>query len=896
MIRLIERRFLRGPNVHLAQPCLQAIVESDAPALEPEARDAFADRLLALLPGLQDHRGLSAHKGGFIESLRAGGELATALAHVLLELQCAAGAELRFCRVQPLRANGHLRHRIATSYATETVAERALELALEIVRRVAAEEPFDVQQALQELRHLQARHGIGPSTGAVLEAARRRGIPVMRMSDNASLFQLGWGHAQRRLQATITSTTSHIAVGVASDKELTKELLAAVGVPVPQGRLVSTLERALQAAHGLGGLVAIKPLDGNQGKGVSTHLSTDEEIAQAFELAQRFGDKVIVEQTIEGDDHRVLVVGGRVVAAARRAPPTIVGDGRSTIAQLVGRENENPLRGEGHESALTRIRLDSHALAVLAAEGRDAQTVLAEGEAVPLRTNSNLSTGGTAEDVTERLHPYTAELCVRAALHVGLDVAGIDLVCTDISQPLDEQGGAVIEVNAAPGLRMHESPSRGAPQAAGRAIVDSLFPDRRSGRIPVVAITGTNGKTTTTLAIATALQSRGVKVGYTTTEGVYFGGRRMMAGDCTGYWSARSVLTHPQVEAAVLETARGGILKRGLAFDECDVAIVLNVSDDHIGQDGIETVDDLARVKAVVAEAASRVVVLNAEDPRCVAMAGRLRSHVEVIYFAESAGHPVVQRHLQGGGKAIVLNGDMIVVLRQRWSVPIADVRTLPFTLHGRARYNVQNALAAVGALVALDENPTDIAAGLQAFHSTAQANPLRFNVFNVRGVQVVADYAHNVAAFRALAQAVRGISQGKVVAVASAPGDRRDAELQEVGRVCAEGFDELIFYEMDEYRGRARGDTVPPLLRGAQQVSARGAPPEAIVDVREALREGLRRCSPGDTLVFGCASDLEDLFSVAGSAQPYHEIPPPAQARRLQKDGSAALPARSGA
>jgi len=385
--------------------------------------------------------------------------------------------------------------------------------------------------------------------------------------------------------------------------------------------------------------------------------------------------------------------------------------------------------------------------------------------------------------------------------------------------------------------------------------------------------------------VATALMTRGVKVGYTTTEGVHFGGRRTMTGDCTGYWSARSVLCHPQVEAAVLETARGGILKRGLAFDECDVAIVLNVSDDHIGQDGIETVDDLARVKAVVAEAASRAVVLNAEDPRCMAMTSGLRPHVEVICFATDASHPVVQRHLQAGGKAIVLDGDMIVVRRQRWAVPIVDVRSLPFTLHGRARYNVQNALAAVGALVALDESPTDIAAGLQAFHSTAQANPLRFNVFNVRGVQVVADYAHNVAAFRALAQAVRGISEGRVVAVATAPGDRRDAELEEVGRVCAESFDELILYEMDEDRGRPRGGTMPPLLRGAQRVPPPGGvAPQTIVDVRDALREGLRRCRPGDTLVFGCASDLADLFAVIGSAQPYHEIPPPATSPDLGK------------
>jgi cyanophycin synthetase len=762
------------------------------------------------------------------------------------------------------------------AYASEPVAEHALEIALQVVHAAQAGQTLDLAPLLHGLRRLQSRHGIGPSTAAILDAARERGIPVMRLSENASLFLLGWGRHQRRVQATVTDATSQIGVEVASDKELTKELLAAVGVPVPRGEVVSTLEQAQQAARRLGTPVALKPLDGNQGKGVSTHLRGDEAVAAAFRLAQEYGDRVIVEQTVEGDDHRVLVVRGRMVAASRRAPPMVVGDGVSTIAQLVERENADPLRGLGHESALTQIRLDDHALAVLAASGRDAGTVVPAGEAVPLRTNSNLSTGGTAEDVTDRVHPWTAELCERAALQIGLDVAGIDLVCRDISRPLEEQAGAVIEVNAAPGIRMHESPSRGRPRHAGRAIVDALFPDGAKGRIPVVAVTGTNGKTTTTLAISAALAARGLKVGTTTTEGVTFAGRRTMTGDCTGYWSARSVLCNPQAEAAVLESARGGILKRGLAFDECDVAVVLNVSEDHLGQDGIDTVDELAQVKAVVADSASRAVVLNAEDPRCVAMAGRLRSHVEVIYFAEDAAHPVVRRHLQAGGKAVVLDDGMIVVQRLRWSVPIVEVAALPFTLHGRARHNVHNALAAVAALVALDESPTDIAVGLQSFQSTAASNPLRFNLFNVRGVQVVVDYAHNVAAYRALAQAARGLGGGRIVAVVSAPGDRRDAELEDVGRACAEGFDELVLYEMSEDRGRPRGATVPPLLRGAQQATApEGVPPAVLLDVRDALREGLRRCRPGDTLVFGNASDLEDLFAVTGSAQPYHELGP---------------------
>lgn len=868
MIEIRDRRFLRGPNLHSRHPCLQVTVQVEGwEPLPDERRAAIADRLVRELPSLHEHHGLLDRPGGFVEELKGRASVGEMLGHVLLELQCLTGAHLRLCRVQALPQQRGL-HRIACGYRTEAVADRALELAAQLVTAAIEDAPFDIDAALESLRTLQARHGVGPSTAAIIDAAERRGVPVIRLSDHANLFQLGWGCRQRRIQATMTDRTSVIAVDVASDKELTKELLAAAGIPVPRGEVVTTPEEAQRAAVRVGAPVAIKPLAGNQGKGVTTNVTTPEEVARAFERAHAFDRRVIVEQTVQGADHRVLVVGQRMVAAARRAPPQVTGDGRSTVRQLVECENANPLRGRGHESPLTRIPMDDHATAMLQEAGLDWDSVPAPGRVVALRSNCNLSTGGTAEDVTERVHPYTAELCVRAAQQIGLDVAGIDLMCSDISRPLEEQVGAVIEVNAAPGIRMHEHPSRGQSQPAGEAIVRSLFGPQRQGRIPVVAVTGTNGKTTTTLAIATALASRGVRVGHTTTEGVFFGGRRMMEGDCTGYWSARSVLTNPNVEAAVLETARGGILKRGLAFDRCDVAVVLNVTEDHLGQDGVYTVDELMRVKAVVAEAASDVVVLNAQDERCVRIAAMLPPEREVLYFSDDPDHPVIRAHLAAGREALVLEGSMIVVKRRQRSAPIVDVRTLPFTLGGRARHNVQNALAAAAALLALDESPTDIAVGLQAFQNSAQANPLRFNVFNVRGVQVVVDYAHNTAAYRALGESVRQITDGRVVAVVSAPGDRRDEELEEVGRACARAFDELVLYELDEDRGRSRGATLPPLEQGARAEVASDTV-ASILDVREALAEGLRRCRPGDTLVFGCATDLQDLFAVTGSIAP---------------------------
>jgi cyanophycin synthetase len=638
---------------------------------------------------------------------------------------------------------------------------------------------------------------------------------------------------------------------------LTKTLLDQAGCPVPAGETVTSLEAAQRVARRIG-TVTVKPLDANQGKGVTTICSTPEEVERAFEFARKYGRHVIVEEFLRGRDYRVLVTGRKIAAAAWRRPPHVTGDGVHTIRELVDIENANPARGDGHTNILTKIPLDELALQVLAGQGYALEDVPAEGVSVDLRGNANLSTGGTAEDVTDLLPEETRDICIRAARTIGLDVAGIDIVCQDISQPLREQRGGIIEVNAAPGIRMHQYPSRGTPRDAGAAIVDALF-GQDDGRIPVVGVTGTNGKTTTTLLIAHAARMAGLRTGVTTTEGVFVDGQQIKKGDCTGYRSARSVLTSPDVDFAVLETARGGILRRGLAYDRCDVSVVLNVSADHLGLDGIDSVEELAKVKAVVAQRASRAVVLNAEDDHCVAMASDLAEGVEVLYFSLDADNPILLRHLEHGGRAAYLEDNAIVLANGARHEAIVDVRTMPVTLKGAARYNIANSLAAAAALAASGFGNLDIADGLRSFVSDWKSNPLRSNVFDVDGVTVIVDYAHNSAAYAALAETARAMSPGRLVGVVAAPGDRRDGDLVDIGATCASGFDELVVYET-ENRGRTAGAVAAKLVEGIRLARFEEDHLQVELDVHQAIRAGLARCEKGDVLLFGCGSDITEL------------------------------------
>jgi len=852
-MNIAEQRFLHGPNLYAAGPCLLAVVD----AAGQRHAAGLGARLLALLPAMP------AEAAARLSDCQAGHE---ALEAVVMELQRLAGAPGPFSltRVDPARPQ---RVRIVCGYTVEQVAAQALSTAAALIAACAHHEAFDLDAAVADLRDTARRHAIGTSTAAVLAAAHRRGIPSLRLTDEANLFQLGWGRRQKRLQATITGATNHVAVGIASDKQLTKTLLDQAGVPVPAGATVTTLDAALRTARRLGGPVTVKPLDANQGKGVTVACATPEDIERAFDFARKYGDRVIVEEHLQGRDYRVLVTGRKIAAASWRRPPHVTGDGVSTVRALVDVENSNPARGDGHANILTKIPLDDLALQVLAQQGLDLDTVPAAGRQVDLRGNANLSTGGTAEDVTDLLPADTREICIRAARTIGLDVAGIDIVCADIARPLRDQHGGIIEVNAAPGIRMHQYPSRGTPRDAGAAIVDALFGDD-DGRIPVVAVTGTNGKTTTSLLVAHAARLAGFSSGVTTTEGGYIGGERVVKGDCTAYHGARAVLAAPDVDFAVLETARGSVLEHGLPFDWCDVAVVLNVTADHLGRDGIDTVEDLARLKFVIAERARRAVVLNAEDDHCVAMSAELAHSVEILYFALDPDNPVLLRHLERGGRGAYLEDNTIVLANGTRHDALLDVRTMPCTLTGAARYNIANGLAAAAALAACGFGNQEIATGLRTFVSDWKHNPLRSNVFDVDGVTVIFDHGHNTAAYAALAEAARALTPGRLVGVVAAPGDRRDEDLVAIGETCAAGFDDLVVYET-ENRGRAGGEVAALLVLGASIGKFEADRLQVELDVHEAIRAGLARCAPGDVLVFGCGSSITELTEAIRPTSP---------------------------
>ncbi|WP_313174908.1 cyanophycin synthetase [Massilia sp.] len=852
-MRIIEKRFLRGPNLYSATPCLMAVIDTAG----VEAAPGLVARLVALLPGL------SPEASARLAALTCA---ADAVEPVVMELQRLSGAPAAFSQTLDVARNAHAR-RAVCGYRTEQVAGAALNVALDLIAALQAEQAFDLPAAVAELHEIAEDYAIGTSTGAVVSAAERRGIPSLRITDEANLFQLGWGSRQKRLQATITGATNSIAVGIASDKQLTKTLLDQAGCPVPAGATVTSLAEAQRVARRLDGPATIKPLDANQGKGVTTICSTPEEVERAFEHARKYSRHVIVEEYLQGRDYRVLVTGNKIAAASWRRPPCVTGDGKSTVRELVELENLNPARGEGHTNILTRIPMDALAEAILAKQGHGFDSVLPAGVSVDLRGNANLSTGGTAEDVTDLLPEETRDICIRAARTIGLDVAGIDVICQDIAQPLREQKGGIIEVNAAPGIRMHQYPSRGTPRDAGAAIVEALF-GQDDGRIPTVAVTGTNGKTTTSLLIAHTARLTGQRTGVTTTEGVYIDGQRIMEGDCTGYRSARALLTSPEVDFAVLETARGGILKRGLAYDKCDVSVVLNISSDHLGLDGVDTVEELAKVKAVVAQRASRAVVLNAEDDYCVAMAQDLAADVEVLYFALDADNPVLLRHLEAGGRGVYLEDNTMVLATGARHEALVDVRQMPVSLNGCARYNIANALAATAALAASGFGNAEIADGMRSFVSDSKHNPLRSNLFDVDGVTVIVDYAHNCAAYAALAETARAMTPGRVVGVVAAPGDRRDADLVDIGRTCAAGFDELVVYET-ENRGRAAGSVAELLVQGARlgRIASDGLQCE--LDVHKAIRAGLAMCQPGDVLVFGCGSSISELTEALRPTRP---------------------------
>ncbi len=828
-MNILNIRLLRGPNLWSLHTAVQAVVECSNQELSLENLPGFEERLRERFPQ--------------IGAIEAGAGMPTAFELAALGLQAQAGCPVTFSRCVATLDPGI--YQVVVEYTEEAVGRLAIELAMQLCIAAHDNLPFDLVSALTCLRELDEEVRLGPSTGAIVTAALARGIPCRRLTEG-SLVQFGWGSKQRRIQAAEMDSTSVIGESIAQDKELTKLLLDSAGVPVPRGRPVTDAADAWDAACEIGGPVVVKPRDGNKGKGVAVNIESRENVLAAYAAAHEISDAVMVEQYLTGQDFRLLVIGGRLVAAARRDPPLVIGDGIHTIRELVAEVNRDPRRGKDHATSLTKIQIDDIALSTLAKQGLDAGSVPRKGVRVILRNNANLSTGGSATDVTDDVHRELAARAVAAANMVGLDLCGVDVVCESVLKPLECQSGGVIEVNAAPGLRMHLEPSFGKGRPVGEAVVSTLFAEHEDGRIPLVAVAGTNGKTTTVRLIAHLLALTGKRTGMTNSDGVYIAGRRIDTGDCSGPRSARNVLFHPEVDAAVLETARGGILREGLGFDRCNVAVITNIgAGDHLGLNFISTVEDLAVVKRVIVRSVSPngMAVLNAADPIVAEMANACPG--AVTFFAHDRHERVLANHLAQGNRGVfVEDGDIVLGKgKLRYRISLTDI---PVTNHGTIRFQVENVMAATAAAWGLGIPWEVIRHGLATFVSDAQTAPGRFNVFNHRKSTVIADYGHNPDAIRALVQAVDHMPSRRRIVVISGAGDRRDCDLREQTEILGDAFDEVILYQDLCQRGRADGEVLA-LLRDGLVNARRTTRSEEIHGEFLAIDTALSRLEPGD-------------------------------------------------
>jgi cyanophycin synthetase len=872
-LRILETQVLRGPNYWSYEPAIRMLVDLGVLEHWPSNTiPGFNEVLLDLLPGLHDHTCSLRRAGGFIERLKDGTWLGHVAEHVALELQREAGGQTTRGKTRSASRPGQ--YNVIYGYAEEQVGMAAGRLAVRLMNHLVEPDPeLDFMTELETIIRLAERVAFGPSTQAILDEAVTRDIPFIRLNEQ-SLVQLGQGKYQQRIRATMTSRTSALAVDIAGDKKTTTLLLAAAGLPVPRSEVVRKADDAVAAARRIGFPVVTKPLDGNHGRGVGLDLRDEATVRAGFERARAEARRgaVVVETFVEGNDYRFLVVGGHMVAVAQRVPAHVIADGRRTVRELVEETNRDPRRGIGHEKVLTRIKLDAIAEELLRSQGYGLDDVPPENEFVKLAATGNMSTGGISVDRTWEAHDDNVEIAEEAAQVVGLDVAGIDFLAPDISKPVREAGGAIVEVNAAPGFRMHTNPTEGDPQYVGKPVMDLLFPPGTPARIPIVAVTGSNGKTTTVRMITNIARGMGHKVGMTSTDGIYIDGRLVRQADSSGPKSAQMVLQNPRVDFAVFEVARGGILREGLGYGRNDVAVVLNVTGDHLGLREVNSLRQLAAVKRVIVEAVPRHgwAVLNADDELVLEM----RKHCpgSVILFSMHEENPIIDNWVRRGRKAVTLqrhdNGEMIVIREGRRTTPITDVHLLPATFAGRARMNVQNALAAAAAAHAAGAHLRDIREGLRTFHTSFYDAPGRLNIFELHGVQVVVDYAHNPAGLTMLGDFVERLTEdkpsgGRRLAVIATPGDRRDDDMRELGRIAARYFDQIIIREDERTRGRARGETAERVLEGVEaaiRLGGRAQRVDVVLQEKEAVAKAIDLSRPGDVVVL-CADHPAEVW-----------------------------------
>ena len=895
-MRILDRSVYVGPSLYARFPVIR--LELDLEALEawPTARlgESYVAALAAALPGLAEHGCSYREAGGFLRRMREGEGtwLGHVLEHVAIELQNIAGEEVTFGKTRSAQAAGV--YTVVYEYVQRDEGIAAGELGLRLLCSLLPDElrpagsvpqGWDWAEARDQFIRFAQRRALGPSTAALVRAAEARGIPWLRLNDQ-SLVQLGHGKFQQRIQATVTGRTPHIAVELASDKEETNKILAGLGLPVPQQELVQSETQAVRAARRIGFPVVTKPYNGNHGRGISIRLTTEEEVAHGFTVAREHSRSVIVETFLEGDDHRLLVVNGELVAATRRTPGHVVGDGEHTVAQLIDAVNLDPRRGVGHEKVLTRLELDAQAQKMLERAGLTASSVPAQGATVYLRSTANLSTGGTATDVTDVIHPDNREMAERAVRAIGLDVGGVDFLSNNISESYRKIGGGICEVNAAPGFRMHVAPSEGRARDVAAPVIDMLFPPGAAARVPIAAITGTNGKTTTARMLAHITKMGGYTPGLTTTDGVYIDGQRTVQGDMTGPVSARMVLADPQIDIAILETARGGLLRAGMGVNEVNVGAVLNVQADHLGLKGIDTLEQLAEVKRVVIEVATDCAVLNADDALVLKMSGYTEAK-NICYVTLNPQHTLVREHIRAGGRACALeagvNGQMITLYDKSGHIPLLWTHLIPATLEGRAIHNVQNAMFAAAMAFSLGIKLDAIRQGLRTFDSTFFQAPGRMNVFNEHPFKVLFDYGHNAHAVGVMAELAQRLDvTGRRIVVLAGPGDRRDEDLVAIAHAVAGRFDHYICRRDDALRDR-KPDEVPRIQAAALQ--AAGVPGKAIdiiPDEQEAITAALSMGQPGDLLLIFADALVRSWkqitkFKPAGTAAAPQPAPGPA-------------------
>lgn len=850
---------MRGPNYWSIRRHKLIVMVLDLEELENQPTNkipGFLERLKAMFPGMYEHRCSENGPGGFFHRVEEGTWMGHVIEHIALEIQSLAGMEVGFGRTRSYGEEGV--YHVVFAYEEEKVGIYAARAAVRMAEALVKGEPYDIAPDIQEMRETREKERLGPSTGSLIEEAIARGIPWIRLN-RYSLCQLGYGANQRRIQATVTSQTSSIGVELACDKEDTKFLLQNAEIPVPKGEIIKTERGLREAIDSMGYPIVLKPINGNHGRGITTNINTWEDALIGFEAAKKVSNSVIIERFITGHDYRLLVINYKLVAAAKRTPAHVIGDGVSTIKQLIDKVNEDPRRGYGHENVLTQITIDQMTLDLLTSNNLTVDSVPEKGKFVKLKDTANLSTGGTATDVTDIVHPQNIFMAERIARIIGLDICGIDVMTPDISLPVDKTGGAVLEVNAAPGFRMHLAPTDGLPRNVAAHVIDMLYPPGSNFRIPIVAVTGTNGKTTTTRLIAHMAKMRGFKVGYTTTDGVYIQNHLLVKGDCTGPVSAEFVLKDPTVDFAVLECARGGLLRAGLGFHNCDIGIVTNVAPDHLGLKGIHTVEQLAKVKGVIPESVlpNGHAILNADDDLVYEMRNNVKCNVAL--FSMDENNPRIKDHASRGGLSAIFEDGYITICKGEWKMRVAKAVNVPLTYGGKATFMIQNILPAVLTGYLRGFPLDDIKMALDTFIPSPTQTPGRINLFNFRDFQVLVDYAHNAAGLRALQKMVEKMDAYPKIGVIAGVGDRRDDDIRDIGRVAAETYDEIIIRQDKNLRGRTEQEIISLLGEGIAQHD-KNKKVTIIPSEKEAIHHAITNATKGSLIVF-CSDVVPDAL-----------------------------------